>query len=339
MTKMLRSSVGVLALAGILTIGVAVSPSGASGPGTQAAVLALVKSSLKITTVPSSLSPSIENALDDPTSTGVDGANDILKSCNPYWTHSEATAPVPCFYGDTNSTHTVAVWGDSNAGMWVPALDTIFKAYGYRLALFGFIGCDTSFVPETTANPGFPGEWKLCNEWHASLPAAVRKLKPSIVIEVSSPCRVNFSGQCSLHSSASFNATWVKDMVLAFKELTKGAPKTLRVEIGTIPVHVEAADTCLAANPSAVQKCDVSYTSSSSVYQTILTRDKAIAKKASATLVPTFQWLCYDKTCSPIIGDYLAELDNDHVSTPYADFLTSVLEQELVAEKVLPKTP
>jgi hypothetical protein len=296
-------------------------------PGTPAQVQALVTASLTITSLPSDLTPSLQDALNDPTSPMVDGANDILKSCNPYWEKREATAPVPCYYGDVHSHKIVVVWGDSNAGMWIPALSTIFKAYGYKLALFGFIGCDTSFLPETSAQGGYTGEWELCNKWHTNLPKAVRKLHPSIVLEASTPIR---------YGNAAYNTAWVQDMTLAFNELTKGS-EAVRVEMGTIPEHTVAADQCLAANPSAVQSCDVTYSSPTSTYQGVLNRDALIAKDAHATLIPTSQWVCWNDTCSPVIGSYLAQLDMDHLSTPYVQYLTTVLQDELVAEKVLPK--
>ena len=214
--------------------------------------------------------------------------------------------------------------------MWVPWLDAIFKYYGYKLALFGFIGCDTAFLPETSSQVGFPGEWKLCNEWHKSLPAAVRKLKPLMVIEAATPIR---------YYSAAYNSEWVKDMTLAFNELTQGAPKTLRVEIGTVPEHDTAADKCLASYSSNVQTCDVNYSSTKSAYRGVLARDRLIAKQAHAALITTSQWLCYQSKCSPVIGTYLAQLDQDHVSTPYAVWLTQVLEDSMIAAKVLPSTP
>lgn len=326
---MLKSSAAAAMLATALVVGVAQTGSSASSgaPGSKSQVTALVEASLKIKSLPSSLSPSLEQAVNDPTSPTVDGANDILKSCNPYWTHKLATAPVPCYYGDLTSKKIVVVWGDSNAGMWIPALDPVFKAYGYKIALFGFIGCDTSFLPETSSQIGFSGEWKLCNEWHKSLPGAVRKLKPLMVIEASTPIR---------YYSSAYNAEWVKDMELAFNELTQGAPKTVRVEIGSVPEHTTAADKCLASYSSNVQMCDVDYAPASSRYDGVLNRDKLIATGSHATLVPTFQWLCYDKKCSPVIGSYLAQLDQDHVSTPYAVWLTQVMEDSLIAKKVLP---
>lgn len=299
----------------------------AAAAASPAQVLALVKASVSIATIPNNLTPSLSAATSETTAMTVDAANYIKPSCNPYWTHSLATHPAPCWYGDTKSKKTFVLFGDSNAGMWAAPLDVALKKLHIRLALYGFFGCGTSFVPETsTTQPGFSNEWQLCNTWHANLPAAVRKLHPFAIADASSPFR---------YGAGAYYAGWVAGMTKAFTEMTRGAPKTIRLEIGTVPLFPVAPPTCLAGYPNAVQSCSVSLSSPSSTYPGILKRDSAIAKAARAKYLQTYKWLCYKEVCSPVIGSYLSYVDQDHLSTPYALYLSGVVQQALVNLKVL----
>jgi hypothetical protein len=320
----LRSAVSVATIGSVLAISTATVAAVAS----PAQVLSLVKASVAITAVPSNLNPTLTAAATDTTSIKVDAANYIKPTCNPYWTHSLAAHPAPCWYGDTKAKKTFVLFGDSNAGMWAAPLDVVLKKLHIRLALFGFFGCGTSFVLETaTTQPGFPTEWQLCNTWHANLPGAVRKLHPFAIADASSPYR---------YGTGSYYAGWVAGMTKAFSSMTKGAPKTLRLEIGTVPLFSASPPTCLASYPTAVQNCAVKYSDPSSTYPGILTRDAAIAKAAHTKYFSTNPWLCYKQQCSPVIGSYLSYVDQDHLSTPYALYLSGAVQQSLIKLRILP---
>ena len=57
------------------------------------------------------------------------------------------TDATPCVFGDTARARTLVVFGDSHAMQWMPALDSIAKATGYRLLGFYKIVCPVPDVP------------------------------------------------------------------------------------------------------------------------------------------------------------------------------------------------
>jgi len=285
-----------------------------------ASVLAAVKASVAIQDVPAGLSPSFAAVASDSGAKSVAGTNYLLKSCDPYWTHALAAKPIPCVYGSARSKRTVVLFGDSNAASWTPALDAVFKTLGYRLDLFGFIGCTTAPVTETaTSQPGFPGQWQLCNTWHKSLPAAVRALKPVAVIDAASPW---------VSGDLTEDQQWVGAMKWAFDEMTLGRPRTARIELGTTPLFPSSVPTCLQAHPTNIQSCGVDYSSASSLYAWLLARDTKIAATSHATLLPSWQWFCYASKCSPVIKNFMVMIDRDHTSTPFVMFLQGALLSE-----------
>jgi hypothetical protein len=295
---------------------------------TSAQVLAAVSASLSIKQLPGSLTPTLSQAVQDKTSPLIAGANDILNKCDPYWNHNQATKPIPCYYGDLNSKKTIVIFGDSNAGNWMPAFDQIFKAMGYKIDLFGFIGCTTAPVPETaTSQPGFSGEWKLCNTWHRTLPAAVRAVKPVAIISASSPWSTLDQTE---------RKDWVAAMKTAYTEMTIGLPKTVRIAMGTSPLYPQLVPYCLANNPSHVQKCALNYSNPKSWYATLLARDVKVAAAIKGTLIPSWQWFCKDFKCSPVILNYLVCIDRDHTTTAYDLYLEDALKAALLKRVKLP---
>jgi hypothetical protein len=311
----------------ISLVAVLLSPGVSWGTSTESQVLALVKASVSISTVPSDLTPTISQAETDLGDISVNGSGYLLKSCDPYWVHSLAQHPKPCWYGDLKSKKVVAVWGDSNAAAWVPALNIVMEKLHFRLALFGFIGCDTSFMPETSTQTGFPGEWELCNDWHTSLPAAVRALKPFVVMDAST-----MYGRLG---NATYNTSWVQGMTKAFTELSAASKHTIRVEFQTLTAQNASPPACLSSNSSDVQACDIDL-ATNQAYPTVRARDATIATDAHAIEIPTWQLVCYDNECSPVIGKYMAFVDQDHLSTPYSLYLAGAIQTLLEDHNALP---
>ncbi len=305
---------------------IAASSARATGTASLTQVKALVKSSTTIKSIPSGLTPTVSQAATDASSIKVSSVNYIKNSCDPYWQHQQAGLPVPCWYGDLTAKKVVVFWGDSNTGNWIPALNSIFKGLGYRLALFPFIGCDTSFMPETSSQKGFPGEWQLCNEWHQTLPGVVKKLKPVGLIEAST--------MLDRVGDASYNQSWVQGMVQAFSEMTLST--TIRIEFQTVPSRSTSPTACLASNPTNVQSCAINLSGSAGIYTTVQQRDQQIATQAKAILIPTWPLMCYQQSCPPIIGKNLVLVDADHLSTPFATYLITALKTEMAKLKALP---
>jgi SGNH domain (fused to AT3 domains) len=294
---------------------------------TTSEVLAAVKAATTVNTLPATISPTLSDAVNNNHSTLVAGDNWILNSCDPYWVHAQAAKPVPCVYGATKSKKVVVLFGDSNAGSWAPAFDAIFKQMGYKLDLFGFIGCTTSPVTETSTQPGFPAQYQLCNTWHANLPAAVRAVHPVAVMDAASPWQALTQDEAT---------SWVPQMKWAFDKMTLGRPKTIRVELGTTPLFPSVVAQCLASFPKAIQTCGVDYTDPTSAYAKLLARDKQIATVAKAKLITASQWLCYNHKCPPVIKNFMVVIDRDHTSVPFVKFLQAAIKASFTKHVRLP---
>jgi len=253
----------------------------------------------------------------------------VKPSCDPYTYPSEAANPQPCWFGATKKTDPViAIYGDSFVGNWMPALDSAGKAVGFRVAEFEFKGCFTSFTPSST-EPGFDANLvAACNQWHSTLPSAVVRLHPKVIMAANGTPVWRVA-----------QAAWLAGMQLAFKELNpKGT--SAGILIGTGIQLTTPAPECLAANTTDIQSCTFQYTATSDTQQSF-ERDAAVAASIKHLhLMTTYQWVCQKDACPLIVSHLIVYADDKHVTIAYSEYLSRVflvaLRSILVSAHTLP---
>lgn len=272
--------------------------------------------SIKRETLPSNLVPSLSDLAN---TNAVQGSSYLHDSCDPYVVNGEAKDPTPCWYGLTSSKRTVVIFGDSFVGNWMPALNLVGKALGFRVAEFSFVGCNTPFVSPSGPGAGFDeNDVKACISFHDNLPNAVNKLDPIAVIAA--------DGAPSWGAAA--NPVFIAGLDTAFNDMTTSTDAPIRILMGTGPHLVEAAPSCLASHPSDIRRCNFTY-SAGSDYSASLARDEASVKGAKVNLIPTYQWICLDNTCPAVIGNVDVYADTDHFTIAMSDYLSVILQKAL----------
>ncbi len=80
--------------------------------------------------------------------------------------------PTTCSFGDPGASTTVALFGDSHAAQWFPALDVIAKAKRWRLVLATKSGCPAADL----------AVYPACDAWRRQVLARLRELRPDLII-------------------------------------------------------------------------------------------------------------------------------------------------------------
>ena len=302
-SKSLRSLIAAVVGCGVLTLA-----AGANAVAAPASLESRILASINLQKVPANLTPSLVD-IHTQTPFTLSGGRYVQRICDPYDHPEQAANPQPCIYGNKTATKTVVLWGDSNAGNWMPALDGAFAALGYKLAVFTFPGCPTAFVTATKTGPfADPSNYVSCNTFHANLPAAVKKLNPYAIMGV--------SGAAFVTKTTAIQNQWIAGMTAAFNAMTAGQPAVRRFIIGTSPILPTDVPKCLALHSSAIQVCSSNTVASG--YTQKLARDVAEAAAAKATLIPTSTWFCQNKICPPVMGSTLIYVDVDHTTIEYS---------------------
>ncbi len=294
---------------GIALLVLDVSSSAATDSSPQVAstaqVLKLVAAAPKIMTLPRNLTPSPQNAETDAVS---------LPGCQP--NYNQVTVG-RCVFGDTTAKRTIALLGDSHAGMWFPVVDAIAIRTHWRLVLFEKSACpapDTSFW-----NPDGNVPYPQCDQWHSYAIARIKKLHPSVLIVTSADYQPADSSDRPI-SDAQWTAALAKTLTLA------GSPSTKEVVIGDIPYLAQVDADCITAHASDVPACSTPATQA--VLANAQQATRQAAQDVGALFVNVIPWIC-SAVCTPIIGNMLVYENQYHITKTYATYLGGALQSAL----------
>lgn len=283
-----------LVLVGSLLFVHATSATAAVAPGTPSQVTALLKSSLKITQADST----ILNQL-----IGAPGDNWANVFSIPSGTNCEtATA---CVFGDTSSTQSVVLYGDSHARMWLPAINPEALRDHVKLVLLGKDGCPV--VSMNLRSSQFVG----CNQVRVTVLAVINALRPRAVVLAD---RTTGTGVAK--------KAWQNAMLATIKAIKpSGAHIVVLQDMQSFTI---SPPQCIGSFPSKVQtKCAIA--NPNPLRPNFSLAEKAAATTGHATYVLTDPWMCVNARCSPIIGEFLPRFDASHVTASYAQFLSGVM--------------
>lgn len=233
--------------------------------------------------------------------------------------HQEAneTSFEACVFGDPDSDYVVTLVGDSHAAQWLPALEPIAKAQGWRLETYTKSSCP--LIGTATSNDG-QTFYSQCYEWNQK---AVEHLTgpdaPDHVIVSSAlhgPATPNDPGIRTGGISEGYTMVW--------NEL-KGAGVPVTVLLDTPRPRIDVPE-CVAENNDRLSECAVS-------------REEAMRNGAQQQLfaaqtagVPTLDLtdsICPGNQCAAIVGNVLVYRDTNHLTATYSRSLASDLEAKL----------
>lgn len=290
-----------------------------------------IHDSLSSLNFPSNLTPSIKSLLatdkyGNP-GTYLNQGTSLVAKCRGSNSEYKFEPPKPCFFGNLNSKRTIVLWGDSSAGSWVPAMIKASTALKLRLAVLVAHGCGLQdWTPAgTTLNAG-------CEKWRKALPRVIGKLKPKAII-----ASTLGMGVYSKLDSDKIAQAWST----TFSNLTRYAPKALRIFLGSTPVSNlgKSLVSCLSLQQSALgyPKALVACSPPADGWPIGLMQEsnRASSIQARATLIDTLPWFCtnielQNPICPIVIGKNLVYVDADHISIAYSKTLGTPLRESLV---------
>ena len=266
-----------------------------SGPSTAPATATRLAESIRVasvaTSLPSRLTPTLANAPHSfPDSNGCEAK-------------PTATVPkLPCEFGDTTAVQTMVLFGDSHAGMWLSAMDSIAKSHHYKLVVMTKGACPFGSYVDYQQKQVKGRTTAACNAWRAAVLAHIARLRPSIVVLAEIGRRI----------AETMAQTAIPKTVNTIQR--SGAKVVL---LGDTP-HVLGNDPndCLARHPSSILQCN-------RPFQTSVTNspgraaEMRAAASSGALVVDTSPWFCADSTCPVVIDNHVVYTDDNHITGPF----------------------
>jgi hypothetical protein len=300
-----------------------------NAPASLSQVLEAVDAARHSNSVPSKLSPSLQNV-----STG-DGFSMVgSRGCEPSYAQTSIKIS-NCIFGDAKGKHTLLILGDSHAAMWLPALNLIGDRLKWRIIDLDKVNCGAADITYYLHQEG--RAYTECNAWHQWAFTEINKLDPSVVVLTSlldpyiAPPGSNFGP-----------SAWTVGLEKSLNLITSNGTK--KVVLGDIPYLVPAGQPqdaysnttpadCVAAHEQDLSRC--SLPEQVAVFTAYHQAEQTAASASGATYINVIPWFC-SSVCTPIIHNLVVYENTQHITGPYAEWLSGVLQGALSAAM---KTP
>jgi hypothetical protein len=263
-----------------------------------------VAASADLKAVPSNLDPPLADAEAEKSAMYLNGClRDTLQVGQP-----------ECATGDTASTTTVALVGDSNATMWSPALQQVAAQRHWRLETLGKAGCPLMNLPITHRH--LRREYTECEQWRGQIIARLRVEHPRLVV----------LGMLRRYQGAedgltSYDPAWIDSLTRLVLQLRDIGTEVL--VLGPIPDPQSMVPICLSGHLDDATTC--------SPPRSVAVNDPGIAAESAATQAGGGQYaditalFCTADRCPVIVGNTLVYRESKHLTIQYTRALAPVI--------------
>ncbi|BBY80658.1 acyltransferase [Mycolicibacterium pulveris] len=265
-----------------------------------------VAASAGLEAVPSSLEPPLVNAAAEDKSVYLNGCMRTFFQTG----HPE------CASGDTSSTTTVALIGDSHAAMWYPALQRLAEERRWRLETLARAGCPILDLP--VYSPVLRREYTECHQWRDDIIARLRGDAPRLVV-LSNWRGYGSSGWES--GFVSYDSAWLDSLTRTVQRLRDNGSQVL--VLGPIPDPQSVVPICLSGHLDDATACAPSRLTA--VNASGISAEAAATNAAGGQYADLTNLFCASERCPVIVGNTLVYFDRNHMSLEYSRALAPVI--------------
>ncbi|WP_280829416.1 acyltransferase family protein [Mycobacterium sp. OTB74] len=223
-----------------------------------------------------------------------------------------------CAMGDTGSSTTVALVGDSHAAMWTPAFQQVASQRHWRLEMLAKGACPLLDLPITNPMSRMADHFEHCAQWRSQIVTRLEAERPRLI--VLSLWR-GYGTAESLSGYRAYDAAWIDGFARLVQRLRATGAQVL--VLGPVPdphVHVPV---CLSGYLDDVQACTPAR--STAVNQAGIAAEAAATKTGGGEYVSITDLFCTTERCPVIVGNNLVYIDDNHISLEYSRLLAPVI--------------
>lgn len=241
--------------------------------------------------------------------------------------HGAPATTTRCFYGKLDSKTTIALFGDSHALSWFPALLKVAEHRGWRLLSLTRSACiPASVIPYDRRN-GFV--MRSCQVWRDQAIARLVRERPAIVVVSGTRGFATVDSAGRLLSGKAKTNAWIKGMKRTLARIVPAAGRVILLADTPSSLLANPA-TCLARNPGNALKC--STTVAHAISYPWLNTEYGVAKDMSAGFLNVERWVCPTSPCPAIIGSRLVYRNPGHLTASFTASQWLRLEQAILKD-------
>jgi SGNH domain (fused to AT3 domains) len=230
-------------------------------------------------------------------------------------------AATRCAYGDLKAKRTIALFGDSQAEMWLPAFDMMGQALQWKVVYFAKAGC----APWVNTVPGdftIIGKLthRICQNFVTNEIADVIAVHPKVIV----PVGLEGSVATKTAPTTAVLTTQIKALLTALAP-AHATTLFLKPIAEYIPsITSQTPTTCLTAHQGALSSCALTPAdlTKDPVYPGLM----AAASATGTTVVDTARLFCSPSLCPLIVqgsdGVHLVYNDATHINRWYSQYIS-----------------
>jgi peptidoglycan/LPS O-acetylase OafA/YrhL len=230
--------------------------------------------------------------------------------------------PERCDFGAPDADTTIALFGDSHAAQWFPALQDIADRRRWRLASYTKSGCPSFDV---TIGFGVPARRNVaCDVWRRAAVANLIRRRASLVVLSNSDGYLVASGGrwWDMSTSSDARVLWGDGLRRTVRTLADSGLAVLVIR--DVPKLVQNPSRCAARR---LRNSDCALVYNDTLERTLWEAETRILAERPGTMIADLgPRICDRLPCSAIRGGILTYRDYDHLSIQFARSLARDLE-------------
>ncbi|MFZ5854213.1 MAG: SGNH hydrolase domain-containing protein [Chloroflexota bacterium] len=267
--------------------------------------------------VPASLRPSLTTVAHDLPAA-------YLDRCHTQQDAAPSTAP--CFYGDLKSRTTIALFGDSHALSWFPAVERLAVDRGWRLLSLTMSACSPADIRAYQPRTGRVSA--ACSRWREWALDRLAQIHPAIVLVGGTRGFAVADAAGQVLTGDARTRAWEAGMARTLTSLRTAAGMV--IYIADTPIARVDPPTCLATHRSSILACSTPV--ARAINETWLAVERRITAQAGIDLIDPQMWICPSSPCPLVIGNLLVYRDGGHLTATFAGSLWRRLEGAVIAD-------
>ncbi len=232
-----------------------------------------------------------------------------------------------CLYADLASRTTIALFGDSHADFWFPAVEGFAARQGWRMLSLTMSSCTPAdLVVYSTILKRIYTE---CTAWRAQAIARLVQTHPAVILVTGThgiEPPVGAGGQ--LLGGPALVQAWEAGMERTLETLIPAAG--LVIMIADTPASAVNPPFCLAQHMQSILAC--STPEGVAVDATWLAAEHQVVQATGIGFIDPTYWVCPSSPCPPVIGNLLVYQNGGHLTATFAASLSGRLGAAILEE-------
>ena len=225
----------------------------------------------------------------------------------------------PCLYGDLNSKTTIALFGDSHALAWFPAVNKIAKLHHWKLYSQTMSSCGPADIPAWSPSTG--SLMQNCPIWRNAAITKIIASHPIFVLIGGTRGFETLNSQGAVASAPDNHLIWEAGVKRNIDKFKSAGIKV--VMLSDVPVANGDPVVCLSAHPDSSIAC--ANPVSKAIDIGWLETERKVAKDEGIALIEAQMWVCPTEPCPVIIKNTLVYFDPGHMTATFSASLSSKL--------------